>query len=354
MKNKNKFLLLLAFTSILSLVACQENTVSADEVSATVGVISVSATQSADPSSSDAIKTIRFIVFDYASSRPTLEVNELKDVTGASEISVTIGVTKHATNDKLLLTIANEPASMTSALNALSGTTAYSTLASLEVNFLQFLDTDLQTFLSDVKMPMTAAVWTDMVYANQQDAESNSVHVSLQRVAARVDVYAKTESTTAIQLNAGSSVELINTSSKGNFARHTLNAAPITTFGSIPTSTQSALSTSTWSLDTSSSIPLNQSEELLCSFYTSERTCSAADNIDKLKLSLTMAIDGEIAPRSGVFTLTEFTDESSMRQDIESILRNQIYKITLTLKDGSILSTTLVQDWNEERIEHEL
>lgn len=337
----NKLLLLFTLAGLLCLTSCADSESINGEVAASSGVISLSVNLSANATSEDAVKTVRFLVFDEVGSNPNLEVNELRSVDEAAQLYATLQVTKRNTNDKLILIIANEPVSLKAMLNDLNGTEAYSTLEGIEVDFGDFLNNDMQSFQDDGVMPMTGAVCTSTVYDTQNDAEGNRLPIALERVAARVDVYLKTQSEEELVLNSNSTIQLLNISTKGNLVRHTFSNASIAEFGSIPTWNRNELS----SVQCSPSMPINQIEQMVCSFYIPERTCNASNYEDKLRLCVELAFDGEAEPRIGEFTLESFKSDDNVPQEISAINRNRIYSVVLGLKDLSSELLAHIDSW---------
>lgn len=360
MKTTTHPLLYLLLLSAMLLYGCDKHRTAESEQEHEIarrGVISTSVNvtgTSAD--GSDEIERVRFIVFDKATTNPVLEINQLitVDDSNASVLEVTLEVNNWPSgNDKLVLVVANEPSSMTSTLNA---TTSYAGFQQIELDFAEFVADNHLAMKDDIKMPMTAATWTTTVYDTQAEAEesANRLKMQLQRAVARVDLYMKKDGDAAVTLRQGSYITLDNTYDKSYFIRNSDNVLTHSntySYGYYMTVAPTDLIPKTWSLE-EDGIAIEENGEnngkglFLCSFYTPERTCSASNDQDKLKLFVKIAIEEEETVRAGEYVLTDFIPQSGGTPEaIDHIVRNNVYEITLVVMDNSIDFNFEVINW---------
>lgn len=300
------------------------------------------------------IKTIRFIVFTGLSSDPVAEVNRLyseedfvaEQLSGekaASRVRIVLEVGRRSgrANDKLVVAIVNEPATMTSALNDV---TAPGQLETLELAMSDFVTNDHLALLPDVPIPMSGAVWTgsDDIYPSVEQAADNTVEIGLSRAVARVDVYMNASAADGIRIGAGSTVTLDNTCDKSYYIRHVDDMEHV--LGNIQTASPDDLTHRSWTMaGGQKDIPHGEAVHI-CSFYTPERYCVS----DKLKLRVGI-VTSEGAPRSGTFTLDRAVENATqIEKPIDVIRRNNIYRVTATIGENGI--TAMVNDWADERI----
>ena len=350
MDMKTRFTCLIAFALFLfSSCSWDEVVEGGPGVAETRGVMTIEVRES-DGLQEDEIGTLRFLVFKDASGTPELELNHFESVpapvTGvASKLEITLKVSRRegSSNDKIVVAIANEPAGMTSRLNAVSG---YQELQDMELNLADFLNGNHLSL--EQKMPMTCVVWTDEVFATVGEAElaGNLIEMQLRRAVSRVDVYVKKGDDVAddLKLASGTTAALKNSYGKQYFIRHQDNTH---TFGRIQTVSTGFIDRQ-WTLSAEQAI---STAAPVCTFYTPERTCSAAGNSDKLVLEISV-LTSEGAVRSGAFTLTKAVNESQQEEDIEVIRRNNVYSITATV--GANALTCDVSGWTTENIPNEL
>ena len=320
----------------------------------TRGLMEVDVTENLG-SSADRMKTVRFFVFENISSgTPVLELNQRFDIPAPAEgeaskfkIVLELKMKVGQTNEKMVVAVVNEPTEMTTGLEAVSD---YSGLENATLDFSHFLN-DEQTGLKDEKaMPMTGVIWTDKVFPTVAEAEADPVHMSVLRAVGRVDVYVRQESGLGLTLEAGTRFSLRNSYDREYLVRHTGSRS----FGKIQTVTSGFHTGSvTFSDSDGLQLPEIQAGEkgrLVASFYTAERTCTAASNADKLEVGIDI-VTHEGAPRTGTVVVDRFNKEG-VKTDVFEITRNNIYEIIATVGTNGI--TAFVQDWNDQNIEPEL
>ena len=301
----------------------------------------------------DKIETIRFIVFTNMASMPKVEINEfydeddfmLEDPSGEKaaakvRIVLEVGRKTNGGNNKLVVAIVNEPAGMKRDLDAVMSPAQ---LAALPLDMSHFLNNDHLSLKDGVPMPMSGAVWTDKVYATEDEARADMVKLTVQRAVAKVEVFLKggPDVDAGLKIASGSTVTLDNTCAKGNLVRHEDSDGHV--LGSIPTVASANLIERSW---TSTSELAMSATESVCVFYTPERNCVT----DKLKLTVT-AKTSEGAERSGSFVLSTARNEERGEETVNVVRRNNIYRVTATVTANAI--TAEVQNWEDENISTE-
>lgn len=306
----------------------------------------------------DRIGSIRFFVFDNPLSAPVMEINRfygendflLDQAVGENEVSklrvvFEVGYRPGGNNSKLVVAVANEPASLSSVLDQV---TVPGDLEGLTLDFAEFLNAGHTALLDGAAMPMTSAVITSKVYRTEQQAKADPAEMQLERAVARVEVYLTrgTDVDADVKLAAGTNVTLGNTYGREYFIYHPLGNGY--TLGRIQTVTAGFL-TRTWTLSTNGAeitpdVPV-------CSFYAAERSCVAAGDADKLRLDIEV-MTSEGALRTGGISIARALDENQHEQTIDAIRRNNIYRVTASVDANGI--TCIVHDWNTENIEQEL
>ena len=306
----------------------------------------------------DKIKTIRFIVFNDLTTTPKKELNEFyseddftieepENEKAASKVKIILEVLQKASgsNQKLVVAIVNEPDILKAKLNAIN---TLAQLENLELELAQILNGDHLSLKTDVPMPMSGAIWVNEFYSTEEEAalEQNTLKLGVSRFLARVDVYLLNgDNSAAIPVAAGSTVTLSNTYTKSWFVRHEDEEH---TLGRIQTVT-APLTNKTWTAEAALAVPARgnvptANDSLhVCSFYTPERFCTAAD---KLKIDISAIIPDE-GTRSGGITLDKADDKDGISRPITVIRRNSIYRVTATIWLSEI--TGEVQGWNSEK-----
>lgn len=360
-----KYTALIAFTSLF-FGSCTLETTDTRETGTprTRGLMTVEISENSGQGT-DKIETVRFIVFSDPNSTPELDVNEFYgeddfesgsfsgDKT-ASKVKITLGVPRNSggANEKLVVAVVNEPEEMHSALD---GITTPAQLENLELDLATILDPDYRSLKADAMMPMSGAIWVNRYYDTEQEAEQepNIVRLGVSRVLARVDVYLLNGgSEEAIPIAVGSTVMLRNTYDKSFFIR---NEDASRTLGRIQT-VDLGFEDTTWTSTATLSVPAPDDDPstddalYVCSFYTPERTCDAAADVDKLKIDISAFIRDE-GVKSGGIVLNKASDREGVEKTITVVRRNNIYRITATVGVNGI--SGVVQDWNSENITQE-
>ncbi|MDR2910279.1 MAG: hypothetical protein LBV47_02780 [Bacteroidales bacterium] len=322
----------------------------------TRGFISLQVTgeHTENDSLSDDIKTIRFIVFTGLYAYPKVEVNEYKTIpiSEAGRVSAMKGVFELTIADKLVVAIANEPASMTEALNAV---TTPRELEDLDLMLSDFLMSDHLSLQPGSMMPMSGAVWTNKndMHTTQAAAEAASGHIQLllQRAVARVDVYLTTDITGGVELLPGSRLTLKNTYTESYFVHHKSGTHVL---GKIQTvaSAGFAGNDKSWTLAVGQqNIPVPEKGTKpekpesefahVCTFYTPERNCIT----DKLIVDISLKTDD--GDKNATITLDYMYNEAGDRLPIEVVKRNNRYIVRGNIRKANLEAGVVVLPWNE-------
>lgn len=345
---------IIAVIAIMMSTSCIKETFRDDSQAETRGIMCIEVTEKSG-AAEDRIGTVRFLVFKNAAVSPVLELNELFEVpdagSGENEVSrfrITLEVSRkiNGGDDKMVVAIVNEPATMKSDLDAIE---TYMQLRDLKLDFTEFLNPDHSGLQEGKLMPMTGVVWTDKVFPTETEAEGDGVALTVFRAAARVDIYIRKETGLDLDLGAGTSIIFSNTYDREYFIR---NESGTNSFGQIQT-VSSGLISKSHALTSSDPTDLPSASagngRLVCSFYTPERTCTAPGNADKLLLDIEV-VTSEGAVRKGELVVDRFLCEG-VETDIDLISRNNIYRVIVTVGANEI--TGHVLDWESEYIETE-
>lgn len=303
------------------------------------------------------IKTVRFIVFDNASTSPELDVNRKMDVGAAHQASTKFNVTLdvNRNKDKMVVAIVNEPALMSGDLDKV---VSASELEDMPLKFSQALNATHTVFLA-AGMPMTGvkrgvAVTVD----NDTEAKAAQVAMHIDRAVARVDLWLKRASDVAsAELTASTTVTLTNTYDRGYLVAGTeedgtrgrTGAGAVDNFGHLMTVPAASLVEISANPGVKT---LTTTEQYICSFYTPERTCTAADDADKLGLKIA-GITADSQTRGGETVIkSAILNGESTSQDIELVQRNNVYKVVGTVNSSivTLATTAHVTDWNDAPI----
>ncbi|MCC8155004.1 MAG: hypothetical protein LIP01_12895 [Tannerellaceae bacterium] len=182
--------------AVLSVSSCSRNSYENEfsVIGETSGVMQVEIVE--EDALADKMETVRFFVFTNLSGNPQLELNErfdIPDPSGEGEVSklkITLEVSRKTdgVNDKLVIALINEPSGIKEELDAIKN---YDQLRNMQLSFADFLTVTHRELQNNKTMPMTGIVRTHQVYPTPQEAENSTVRMSVQRVVARVDIYAK-------------------------------------------------------------------------------------------------------------------------------------------------------------------
>jgi hypothetical protein len=325
----------LSMMSALILVSCTDE----QEVnpSITLGTLTVEVVTNG-AMKDDYLQTARFIVFDKASSSPKIDINQViqfkdqeKDAKKfRTQLEVSCG------KDKMMVVIINEPQEMTSQLENIS------TLA--ELGDLDFQMADVfnrnHTTLKDSGLLMTGTVRGISVKPENTEANPAQASVTVYRSVARVELWLKADSGVDAFVDGSTSVTLSKTYGEGFLMR----PEPYYNFGKLQTVIPNK--TVNWTFTGSTPQEININAQLICSFYTPERTCTAPNDSDKLVLDIEqVSADGK--RRDTQATLSGFSTGGGIQQTITRIERNNVYRITGRLKNNNIEFEHNILPWEE-------
>lgn len=288
----------------------------------------------------DYIHTARFITFDNASVFPSVDMNELKEFDGDEQKArVFSALLKVSCNtDKLLVVILNEPTAITGFLRSVS--------APADLEDITYLMADAfnnnHTAAVAKGIPMTGIV-RKLSVAKENDSEENAVTVelSVKRAVARVELWLRTEQGIPAEVNTSTTVTL----SKSHDGGYLMAPEPAEDFGHMPT-VASPDKEVTWRYTDSNPLKLADTLQLVCAFYTPERTCSASGDADKLVLDI-RKIRAAGEDRDAVTVLSDFSNEGSPSRIITEINRNNVYKIAAYVKRKMVEFDQKVAPWTD-------
>ena len=274
----------------------------------------------------DLVHTVRFLVFDDASARPALDVNELVTLTPQEQEATAFRVVLevNCNRDKLVAVVVNEPAALT---------------PELEFRMADVFNDGHSEPLAE-GLPMTGVkrgfAVTD---ENASQTDAARVKVRVLRAVARVELWLAVDAESTAALNASTGVSLLRSHGAGllfgpdadnGFGRLATVAAPSLTVG--------------WQYAATDPLPLTETPQLVCAFYTPERSCSAPGDADKLVLRI-RGVDSPGGARNAEAVLSEFAPEGGSPQPLEAVLRNRVYRITGRVGSGQFEHT--VVPWSD-------
>ena len=288
----------------------------------------------------DHVHTARFITFDNASVFPTVDINERKEFDeeerDAKVFSAMLKVSCNA--DKLLVVILNEPDAISGVLNTLF------LPSDLEEITYQMADIFNSNHTATVTkgIPMTGMVRSvSVTEENNSESTAEPVELSVKRAIARVELWLRTESEITSEINTLTTVTLSRSHSTG----YLMDPDVASDFGHLPTVDDPSKEV-TWQYASADPLELTDTPELICAFYTPERTCSVADDADKLVLDI-KKIKTSGGDRHATITLSDFSNESGSVQNITEIRRNNVYKVAGYVKSNLVEFGQKVTPWTE-------
>ena len=309
------------------------------------------------------IHTVRFIVFDRASSGyPLLDVNELIDIKEtqktATGFQATLGV--KVGDDKMVIAVINEPLALKGKLDVVE------TIAALEALMFEFADVlnaSHSALLEGKYMPMTG-VKRDITVTEAHTAQSPArASMTVERVLARIDIYLKAASGVVAKLTDASRISVLETYNKGYLAVGTADdetryqADDQKNVGRMLTVAASELldhdlpegqapQYASWTSPGTVTLTTTKPEAPVCSFYVAERTCTGTPD-DKLKIRFENLFSGETS-KTKTLTLDYATPkDGGTSQALEIIKRNNVYEIVGTVLSNDIRFEHLIVPWKE-------
>lgn len=307
----------------------------------------------------DKIYHIRFFIFDNATFKPQIEVNEKVVMDShnqnASKFTATFEIKQG--EDKMIVAVVNEPSSLSRQLDAVQHP---DDIENQIFSMDSYFDDDHTELLANTGLPMSGAVRHITVDGtNNIETKAKNVELSLERSVARVELWlekdtelsnAKLSGSTKVSLSKSYGEGYLATGTLKNKTRYQTGEYAGDNFGHL----LSALDPSVrkeWSYNGNEK-EITTTKELICSFYTPERTADAANNTDKLILNLD-GISTSVGSKGTEIILDKLINPATgNKEDINTIKRNNVYRITGTLTEGKIKYGCNVETW--ENAENEI
>lgn len=334
---------------VVSLVSCiSERSAKDTEVLGTRGNMTIEVlVNKADKH--DYVRTARFITFDNASVFPALDINEVATLDeqeqDAKKFSTTLEVS--CNSDKMLVVVLNEPETMTDVLNAVT--------TPAELAELIFLMNDAfnpnHTAPAASGLPMSG-VKRNITVTEGVTAQEN---IHMERGVARVELWLRKESTVAFARVTNSTQVMLENSyaegflvvgTKADGTRFQTGVDIENNFGRmlIPNGKYEFVG---WFYESNDPLELDDTRQLICAFYTPERTCSSPGDTDKLILDI-VGIQAPEGLRNANTVLTTFSPEGGgAPQALTEIRRNNVYRIQGVIKEKSIQFEHTIIPWKD-------
>mgnify|MGYP003623240272 CR=1 FL=1 len=286
----------------------------------------------------DYLHKVRFITFDKASFSPHVDVNQvvLFDDYEKNATSFRTELEVSSNRDKMLVAIINEPDALTSQLNNVQ------TLVDLEDIDFQMADVfnANHTAPKSTGIPMTGTARGISVAPENTASNPAQVSLTVYRSVARVELWLKADPGVAAYVDDLTEVTLSKSYNKGFL----MKPEPDYNFGQLQTVTPNT--TVEWTFTGTVSQSLNEDAQLVCSFYTPERTYMASDNSDKLVLDI-KGVSSDQERRSTQAVLSEFSTGGGSSQTITRIERNNVYRIIGRLKTSFVEFEHNILPWKD-------
>lgn len=297
----------------------------------------------------DYVRTARFITFDNASIFPAIDINEVATLDGqkqdAKKFSTTLDVS--CNDDKMLVIVVNEPTTMTDALDAVT--------TPAELAEMIFLMNDAfnpnHTIPSSSGLPMSGV--KRHIAVKKELTTREEIHI--ERGVARVELWLRKEkgvdfarvvSTTQVLLENSYAEGFLVVGTKADGTRFQTGADIENNFGRmlVPGSKYEFVG---WFYNGSTPLELTETQQLICAFYTPERTCGAPGDADKLVLDIA-GIEAPEGIRNANTVLSTFTPEGGGNpQALTEIRRNNVYRIMGVIQEKTVQFEHAIIPWIE-------
>lgn len=327
--------------------------------------LTVTLNNDGDQDKQEDIHTVRFIVFDKASSGyPLLDVNELLSIEETQKTATGFQATLRVKvgDDKMVVAIINEPSTLKGKLDAVE------TISALEAQVFDFADVlnaNHSALLDGQYMPMTG-VKRGITVTESHTAQSPArTSMTVERVLARVDIYLKAAAGVTAVLFPASRISLLDTYDKGYLAvgtaadgtRYQTGSMAVNNFGRMLTVDASDLldhdlpegvlpQYATWSPLGTAVFTETSSIQRACSFYVLERTCTGIPD-DKLKIRFENIMSNSILKTKTLALEAVTPSGGGSSQSLEIIKRNNVYEIIGTIKGNDITFDHLIVPWKD-------
>lgn len=303
----------------------------------------------------DYLYSVRYIVFDNASTSPRLDLNQRLAVGPEARESTVFKTTLevNCNPDKMVILVVNEPSEATAALEAATSPAALEDLMFLMDNAFN----DNHTGPADTGLPMTGVKRGISVTEENHSDNPLPVDMTVERSVARIDLYLRTEtestsawlvydpvdyynSTLAILAYTHSTGYLV-AGTAADQTRYQSGAGAVNNFGHMLT-THSPDYAVEWVYENPAVTYLDEDPLHIVSFYTPERTCSSLS--ESLVLSvLGLRTSSEI--KSSYTILDSFADENGTQQVLDTIKRNYIYEVTGIVQEDAVAFSHRIIPW---------
>ncbi len=392
------YLLLLVVFSATVFVSCSNESAVDDPKPGLTRLLDVTIDQAATTDEeklyAERIYRVRFLVFNFVSYNPKLDVNRYYEVSAAeSEKWVTgfnarLQVTEDP--DKLVVAIVNEPTGTVTGTSKtwkelLDGVRYPSDLDRLTFALADAVNGQANplTDASDLTpsgIPMIGMMWInipetqwDGVDNDQDNAIRWPEPLTVERILARVDVYLKNTSTTQRgYIDASTRIELLNTSRTGYLMRHSYTSQYMGTrtveIGKWMTTSDSRYDANTgiYYIPVSSIEIVNtddgnggQKGQYVCSFYIPEwkydmsKTTGEQYKNDRFGIRFTGVKDLGGEDRGGTFYLIDAVHQTEGMKTLTGIERNNVYRLVGTIPEVPLtpieFGTVTVSPWGGQQ-----
>ena len=286
----------------------------------------------------DHIYKARFIVFDNASSFPKLDINKVKTLDtedqDAKKIKATLTV--NCNPDKAVFVVLNEPDAISAELNAV---TSFPELENIIFRMADAFTTN-DTSPAVTGIPMTGTARKIAVDTNNTTENPAKATIEIQRSVARVEIYMMTDGISSGWIDNNTTITLSNSYDKG----YLMSFDPANNFGKM-TANITPNRTAVYAYTNTVQKDLAVNRQLICTFYTPERTCTKDNDKLILKIEGVNSTDGM---REGEITLSELIPQgSAIPQPVDTVKRNNAYRITAIVKEKAIKFENTIAGWED-------
>lgn len=293
----------------------------------------------------DLVHTVRYLVFDNASSYPTLDFNERivvdQDARESTRFKTLFEV--GCNPDKMVVVVVNEPGSLRAALDRVTSPDG--------LEDITFLMADM--FNNNHSAPKSSGIAMTGVMRGISVSENNTlnrpaqVQINLERAVARIELWLKKDdSVDTAWEDTDTEVSIMKSHGEGYLAAGTkadktrYQADATKNFGHFLTVNTPSVNSITYKATAKTAI--NNNERLVCAFYTPERVLGNENARMRLVIK-NIHTTYEVKNYDGV--LKEFVSDDLTKLDIDTIKRNNVYKIVGKLKSTSLSLESTVLPW---------
>lgn len=287
----------------------------------------------------DYIHTVRFVIFNNATTFPSVDVNQLIQLTPDEQDARKLDVLMEASvnPDKTIIIILNEPTQITPSLEKVISPAAMEKMLFLMDNV--FNTNHTEPLVNGIPI---SGIATKIELKEQNNTEENAkeVEIKVRRTVARVELWLKTDGTITGELTSATTVKLSKSHDRG-YLMGVDNALPYGQWMNVDNPAKEVV----WNYIEPSSKELTPTSQFICAFYTPERTCFAADDTDKLVLDI-LQLSTPSGLRDAQVVLKEFyPEEGGILKNINVVERNNVYRIIGQLQPQKMVFEYSVIPW---------